>query len=251
MTKICPDKGNHLIGCPDLFKKKFNQLWNRAFSSITTVNGMEPDRTGDVTIRATDILIPGENITITNDVISSTPHEWGHITGELTAQTDLNDRFDAIEDDIGNTSDPDTIKGKIAVNTGDIEALESDVDTLETTIVTKQDILIAGIGIEIANNVISADTAFHAQVFNSLPTASELYKNTIALIIISGTQTYKQYACTTEDEGVSWSWKEVGTTQVDLSAYKVWTQTQAYIDSADSLKADSSRIPTIVRVGYE
>lgn len=91
-----------------------------------------------------DVLTAGEGIDITNNVISNTrtSAEWGNIIGDITDQEDLQL---ALED----KADIDDIPTAVS-------ELDNDMNYLvPEDIEGKQDVLTAGTGIDITNNVIS------------------------------------------------------------------------------------------------
>lgn len=91
-----------------------------------------------------DVLTAGEGIDITDNVITNTrtSAEWGNIEGDITDQEDLQ----AVLEEKANISDIPTA----------VSELENDMDYLvPEDIEGKQDILTAGTGIDITNNVIS------------------------------------------------------------------------------------------------
>lgn len=153
------------------FKEKFRKLWNRAFSSIRTINGKgTEDAEGSVTLTAEDLpdvqplLTAGENITIEDNVISATgggsAPVWGNITGTLEDQTDLKNALDgkagiydtytkdetdvlmsykadvssveAIEDEIGAVGQAGTIRNDISLVNDRVDSVEDEIGP-ETT----------------------------------------------------------------------------------------------------------------------
>jgi hypothetical protein len=99
-----------------------------------------------------DKLVAGPNITIDGNVISATgagesgssETEWGGITGDINAQTDLTNLLSNTESKI-----------RADVNEADSE-LQAQITSQATAIAEKQDKLTAGEGITIDGNVISA-----------------------------------------------------------------------------------------------
>jgi len=68
--------------------------------------------------------------------------------------------------------------------------------------------------------LISAIPEFSVQVFDSLPTASETYKATLALVRNSGSETsniYTEYVCVLKDG--AYTWEKLGDATLDLSGY--------------------------------
>lgn len=200
VSNICTDKGK-VSHCNDGFKRKFKQLWDRAFASLISVNGKTQEAgTGNVTLHATDIMSAGAGITIVDDVISA---ELPEVDAYTKSETDalLADKADV----------------------GDSYTKSETDDLLDS----KQGILTAGAGIAIADDVISCTVpGFSVRVLPALPATGEPY--TIYLIPVLGPSSQNIY---NEFIWVNDAWEQIGTTQIDLSQYKVWSETKAYIDS--------------------
>lgn len=85
-----------------------------------------------------------------------------------------------------------------------------------------------GTGLSVtAEGLVTADVQLHFEVFQPLPTASETYKNTIALVKKTGTtgDVYNEYACVQDATTKAWAWELIGTTEFVLTI----TQTAAGI----------------------
>ena len=96
--------------------------------------------------------------------------------------------------------------------------VESELNSVNNKINTKQDILSAGTGITITNNVISADIGLHISVVDVLPaTGEELY-----IYLVPYTQDSSNLY--TEYIWVNNKWEQIGTTQIDLSDYALKSQ---------------------------
>lgn len=76
-----------------------------------------------------------------------------------------------------------------------------------------------GAGLSVNDGVLSADVQLHFQIFETLPTPSATYAQTIALILKSATETgniYKEYACV-NTTGSTWVWEQIGETKFELN----------------------------------
>lgn len=85
-----------------------------------------------------------------------------------------------------------------------------------------------GTGLSVTTEgLVTADVQLHFEVFQTLPTASETYKNTIALVKKTGTagDVYNEYVCVQDATTEVWAWELIGTTEFVLTI----TQTAAGI----------------------
>lgn len=85
-----------------------------------------------------------------------------------------------------------------------------------------------GTGLSVtAEGLVTAEVQLHFEVFQTLPTASETYKNTIALVKKTGTtgDVYNEYVCVQDATTEAWAWELIGTTEFVLTI----TQTAAGI----------------------
>lgn len=161
-------------------------------------------------------LTAGENITIEGDVISATGgggvSEWGDITGTLSNQTDLKAALDGKED----------------VGTAYTKA---ETDTLLSA---KAD----------ASNVYTKSQTYDKQeidfnfnwVDSQLSTKADQLSVDAAIAILNSVKQNKLTAGT----GITIV-SDVISCSVDLTAYKTWAETKAYIDA---------KLPTVTKVGY-
>lgn len=120
----------------DLIKETFELLQGEVGILQTDVEHLESSKQ--------DTLIAGDGINITDNVISSiqADPEWGNIIGDISDQEDLQ----AILQDKANVEDIPTA----------VSELDNDMNYLvPEDIEGKQDVLTAGVGIDITNNVIS------------------------------------------------------------------------------------------------
>lgn len=118
--------------------------------------------------------------------------------------------------------------GILGNNIEGLETLNTAVDTINATLLNKQDKLKQGTGITIAEDgTISAsiDTTLY-KVVQSLPIASSDCENSIYLVLSEsgiGGNAFKEFVCINKGSGSSpsYSWEEIGTVQtsVDLSGY--------------------------------
>lgn len=207
-------------------------------------------------------LTAGDGIVISgpqNNIISATvpAQRWGNITGDLGDQTDLDNRLSGIETDVSDleqaVEDLDTekadasdvysqtvIDGKVTDIYTAIDGVASSVVSLDdntykksqidTQMAGKQGTLTAGAGIGIsANNTISCTVpGFSVQVVSILPATG--VEGVIYLVPLLGPTSQNIY---NEFIWVNSQWEQIGTTEIDLSDYKVWTETKNYIDDAD------------------
>lgn len=77
-----------------------------------------------------------------------------------------------------------------------------------------------GTGLSVtAEGLVTADVQLHFEVFDELPTASEDYKNTIALVKKTGTgnDVYNEYVCVQDATTEEWAWELIGSTAFVLN----------------------------------
>lgn len=168
-----------------------------------------------------DKLTAGEGITIEDGVISATGGGGGtEDYNDLTNKPKVNSVTLSGNKTLSQLGIQPAGSYATTEQLGDVE------EDLEEQIALKQNELTAGAGIAITDDVISCTVpGFSVQVVQVLPASGVTGTIYLVPVIAPGTQNiYNEFIW------VNSQWEQIGTTQIDLSQYKVWSETKDYID---------------------
>lgn len=132
------------------------------------------------------------------------------------------------------------------------------LETINTTLLAKQDKLKEGYGIKISDdNEISVTLSYTLyQIVTALPEASEEVMNTIYLVITPSTESqnlYSEYVCLYDEERSIYFWEKLGTfkADVDLSGYVTNEIFYSYAITAENIKTSQQAGSANVYVNYD
>lgn len=132
------------------------------------------------------------------------------------------------------------------------------LETINTTLLTKQDKLKEGYGIKISeDNEISVTLSYTLyQIVTTLPEASEEVMNTIYLVISPSAEQqnyYSEYVCLYDKEKNIHFWEKLGTfkADVDLSGYVTNEIFYNYAITAENIKTSQQAGNANVYVNYD
>lgn len=132
------------------------------------------------------------------------------------------------------------------------------LETINTTLLTKQDKLKEGYGIKISeDNEISVTLSYTLyQIVTTLPEASEEVMNTIYLVISPSAEQqnyYSEYVCLYDKEKNIHFWEKLGTfkADVDLSGYVTNEVFYNYAITAENIKTSQQAGNANVYVNYD
>lgn len=200
--------------------------------TLTDDNGTLKVKTGGIdTTQIKDSAVTSDKLA--TDSVTFTKIKNGQVTEEKLQTACVT---------TGKIADASITSGKLAQKSVTWQKL---ADSVTGVINSKQNVLTAGAGISISNDVISATASITFTVVQELPETGNT--QTIYLISNGGTtpNIYDEYIY------VNNAWEKIGTTEVDLSNYYTKTETNTLLNAKLDANQGSANVGKVMTVGAD